>query len=58
MSTISEYTATKSQPKYDTRTFQASYNANETFNLNGPANIPNLRSSLKNLKETMDAYLY
>ena len=58
MSTTSKYPIIKSSPKYETHTFEASYNDDETFNLNEPANIPNLRSSLKNLKETMDAYLY
>jgi hypothetical protein len=58
ISTTSKYPIIKSSPKYETHTFEASYNDDETFNLNEPANIPNLRSSLKNLKETMDAYLY
>ena len=58
ISTTSKYPIIKSSPKYETHTFEASYNEDETFNLNEPANIPNLRSSLKNLKETMDAYLY
>ena len=58
MSTTSKYPIIKSSPKYETHTFEASYNDDETFNLNEPANIPNLRSSIKNLKETMDAYLY
>ena len=58
ISTTSKYPIIKSSPKYETHTFEASYNDDETFNFNEPANIPNLRSSLKNLKETMDAYLY
>ena len=58
ISTTSKYPIIKSSPKYETHTFEDSYNDDETFNLNEPANIPNLRSSLKNLKETMDAYLY
>jgi len=58
ISTTSKYPIIKSSPKYETHTFEASYNDDETFNLNESANIPNLRSSLKNLKETMDAYLY
>ena len=58
ISTTSKYPIIKSSPKYETYTFEASYNDDEAFNLNEPANIPNLRSSLKNLKETMDAYLY
>jgi len=58
ISNTSKYPIIKSSPKYETHTFEAGYNDDETFNLNEPANIPNLRSSLKNLKETMDAYLY
>ena len=63
--TTNQFPVIKSKAKYNTHTFDADYyntninvSSGESFNLNQPMNIPNLRSSLKNLKETMDAYLY
>ena len=65
VSTTNQFPVIKSKAKYNTHTFDADYyntninvSSGESFNLNQPMNIPNLRSSLKNLKETMDAYLY
>lgn len=64
-STTNQFPVIKSKAKYNTHTFDADYyntninvSSGESLNLDQHMNIPNLRSSLKNLKETMDAYLY